>query len=106
MNALQAIIDAGLKGWQELKARGCLVILEPRPEYCDRGHFLAKLFPTGFLDNCEGWARYYFSEERAKAEIAAWLEFRGLVLEGEQWSTKGAVAGGEWDAYFDQVRTK
>jgi len=64
--------------------RECLITLEPRPHYCDRGNWIAKLFPTGTLardiDEADGWPRYYFDEDRAKAEIEAWLIRRGQVV--------------------------
>ena len=67
-------------GWQEIEGRDCLIVLEARPRYCDRGNFLAKLFPRGELareiDEADGWPRYYFDEERAKLEIEAWLKKR------------------------------
>ena len=64
--------------------RECLITLEPRPHYCDRGNWIAKLFPTGTLlrdiDEADGWPRYYFDADRAKAEIEAWLIRRGQVV--------------------------
>jgi hypothetical protein len=60
------------------------ITLEPRPPYCDRGNFIAKIFPqpgselARDLDDQDGWPRYYFDEARAKAEIEAWLKKRGL----------------------------
>ena len=69
------------RGYLEIKGRECTITLEPRPAYCDRGNFIAQLFPEGSLaldiDDADGWPRYYFDEERAKAEIIAWLEKRG-----------------------------
>lgn len=70
--------------WQEMAGRDCLITLEPRPAYCDRGNFIAKLFPRGTfsleIDHQDGWPRYYFDEKRAKLEIEAWLEKRGQTL--------------------------
>lgn len=67
-------------GWQEIAGKECLISLEPRPTYCDRGNWIAKLLPTGELardiDNADGWPRYYFDETRAKLEIEAWLKKR------------------------------
>lgn len=65
-----------------------MISLEPRPLYCDRGSFVAKLYAIGALagdlDGQDGWPRYYFSRERAMLEIRAWLEKRGqLLCEGE-----------------------
>jgi len=75
-----------LAAWQEITGKECLIILERRPGYCDRGNFIAKLFPHGALelsiDEADGWPRYYFDEERAKLEVEAWLKKRG------QWITE------------------
>jgi hypothetical protein len=70
---------------EEIQGKECLITLEPRPPYCDRGNFIAKLFPTGTLaidiDEADGWPRYYFDETRAKLEIEAWLTKRGQAVE-------------------------
>ncbi len=67
--------------WQEIDGKECSITLEPRMGYCDRGNFIAKLFPRGKLaleiDEADGWPRYYFDEDRAKLEIEAWLKKRG-----------------------------
>jgi hypothetical protein len=67
--------------WQEISGKACTITLERRPTYCDRGNFLAKLHPAGPLaleiDGQDGWPRYYFDEDRAKAECEAWLRKRG-----------------------------
>lgn len=69
--------------YQEVTGRQCTVTLEPRPHYCDRGNFIAKLHPVGELaseiDHSDLWPRYYFDEERAKLEIEAWLQKRGQL---------------------------
>ena len=83
---IEQIIEAGAKGWQELHAKGCTIYLEPRPEYCDRGNFLAKVDGVE-LDGCDGWPRYYFSEAAAKSEIEAWLKKREIFIEGQGWTT-------------------
>lgn len=71
-------------GYQEAKGKDCTITLEARPHYCDRGNFLAKLFPVGQLaldvDGSDNWPRYYFDEQRAKLEIEAWLQKRGQLL--------------------------
>lgn len=71
---------------------GLEITLEPRPHYCDRGNWIAKVHvglncPTE-IDSQDGWPRYYFDFDRAKLEIEAWLKKRGLkpirtVIEGE-----------------------
>lgn len=70
--------------WQ-IDGRDCEIYLEPRPHYCDRGNFIAKVFATPGsrlqldLDSQDGWPRYYFDLDRAKAELEAWLVKRGQV---------------------------
>src|ERR1044071_2079121 len=68
-------------GWTEIKGRECLISLEPRPTYCDRGNWIAKIEATGQLardmDSSDLWPRYYMDLDRAKLEIEAWLRKRG-----------------------------
>jgi hypothetical protein len=56
------------------------ITIERRPPHCDRGRYVAKCVynPADglVLDWAEGWPRYYFDLDRAKAEIAAWVERR------------------------------
>lgn len=70
--------------YQEIAGKQCLITLEPRPSYCDRGNWIAKLHPVGELareiDGQDMWPRYYFDEQRAKLEIEAWLKKRGQLL--------------------------
>ena len=70
--------------YQEIEGKECLITLEPRPHYCDRGNWLAKIFPCGNLiseiDGQDGWPRYFFDEERAKLECEAWLTKRGQSI--------------------------
>lgn len=58
----------------------CEITIEARPDYCDRGNWIAKLHPEGYLsqeiDLSDLWPRYYFDLERAKQECEAWLEKR------------------------------
>ncbi len=62
--------------------KDCEITIEDRPSYCDRGNYIAKVFPkkgtqlAQSLDDQDGWPRYYFDLARAKAEIDAWLEKR------------------------------
>ncbi len=71
--------------YESIHGRECEITLEPRPYYCDRGNYLAKLFPTGALflsiDEADGWPRYYFHPEHAKSEINAWLKKRGQWID-------------------------
>jgi hypothetical protein len=67
--------------WLCINGRECVVTIEPRPQHCDRGNYIAKLFPVHVLardiDAQDAWPRYYFDLDRAKAEVEAWLEKRG-----------------------------
>lgn len=69
--------------WIQITGRECVISIEPRPPYCDRGNFVAKITPTGELardmDRQDAWPRYYFDLDRAKAECEAWLIKRGQV---------------------------
>ncbi len=76
-------------GFQTITGKDCSITLEPRPRYCDRGQYLAKLHidPRSRLlldiDEQDGWPRYYFDEDRAKLEIEAWLRKRGQFVENQ-----------------------
>lgn len=75
-------------GYQEIRGRECVVTLEPRPHYCDRGNWIAKLLPHGKLaleiDDADGWPRFFFDEQRAKLEVEAWLIKRGQAREASR----------------------
>ena len=65
----------------EIRAEDCLITLEQRPHYCDRGTWLAHILVTGDslkinLDDCDGWPRYYFFGDTAKKECEEWLRRR------------------------------
>ena len=49
--------------------------IEPRPAYCDRGHWKFGCELPG-LDGHDGFPRYYMDFETARAEIIAWLNWR------------------------------
>lgn len=49
--------------------------LEPRPHYCDRGHFIVKCLLPG-LDGHDMFPRYYMSKEVAISETEAFLRWR------------------------------
>jgi hypothetical protein len=74
-------------GWEEIAGKDCLITMEPRPYYCDRGNFLMKLHPRPGsklaldVDGQDGWPRYYFDKGRAKREVEAWLRKRGQWLD-------------------------
>jgi hypothetical protein len=52
------------------------VWLQPRPPYCDRGHWLGNVHGIGTLDPADAFPRYYMDLERAKLEMAAWVHWR------------------------------
>lgn len=64
--------------WIDVVGRCCRVSLEPRPTWCDRGHFVAKLDagPELHIDGHDGWPRYYLDFDRAMAEVIAWITDR------------------------------
>jgi hypothetical protein len=65
--------------------KDCEISLEPRPWYCDRGNYVAKIMAHGMLardlDNCDQWPRYFFDLDRAKLEVEAWLKKRKQFVE-------------------------
>lgn len=70
----------GLDRWLEIKGKNCSITLEPRPSYCDRGNYIAKIFPTDNLilsiDGQDLWPRYYMDFDRAIKEIEDWMKKR------------------------------
>lgn len=63
-----------------VRGRECEITIEKRPHYCDRGRYIAKLFPEGTLaleiDYFDGWPRYYFDWDRMLGELEDWLSRR------------------------------
>lgn len=80
--------DSGVS-YLNIRGNHCLIALEPRPSYCNRGRFLAKLEVLEEHELCIDWAdgwnpgRYYFDLDRAKAEIEAWLKARNQLEGGD-----------------------
>jgi len=62
-------------GYYELTVGPYYFSIEPRPAYCDRGRWIAKVSGPD-LDASDGWPRYYFDLERGLAEIQEWLRMR------------------------------
>lgn len=59
-----------------------IVTIEPRPAYCDRGHWIAKIFPNPdgdpqvfSIDESDQWP-HYMDYRRALDEIRDWIEWR------------------------------
>lgn len=67
--------------WYEIRGRNCRITLEPRPSYCDRGNWIAKITAHGRLalelDHQDGWPRYYMDRVRAMQEVEDWMKKRG-----------------------------
>lgn len=74
--------------WEtEVKAKNYLgegiykISLQQRPAYCDRGRWMLVVTSHGIggLDAEEAMSRYYFSLERAKAEVEDWVNARSEI---------------------------
>lgn len=88
-DAMIDLLVSGQRGWYEIKGKSCTIYLEPRPAYCDRGHWYAKLDGIGLdlhIDGADGWPRYYFDIERARLELEEWLKWRKQWVEGAKWT--------------------
>lgn len=62
----------------KIKDTHIVITIEPRPAYCDRGNYIAKIICPGgwYIDSADCWPRYYFEESVAKSECEAWIEKR------------------------------
>lgn len=75
--------------YQNIRGRDCLISLVTLSPNSNRGRYLAAVEVLNsirlFLDRNDGWdgGRYYFDEDRAKAEIEAWMIARNQ-LEGDR----------------------
>lgn len=81
-----AWIQAKGEDYLSIIGRHCVITLEPRPAYCDRGRWLAKLHinvPAHILcvDVADMWPRYYFDFQRAQQEVEAWMRCRKQWVE-------------------------
>ena len=63
--------------------RDCRVSIEPRPRYCDRGHYMLKV--DGFLDidYADLFPRYFFSFVEASRHAKAFLKWRIWKVRGD-----------------------
>lgn len=57
----------------------CLIHVQVRPQYCDRGRYLA-MCESG-LDSSEGFPRYYFDAHRMLGELDAWASVRKEIVQ-------------------------
>ena len=64
--------------WWSILGMHCEITLEPRPHYCDRGNYIAKIFSKhpSLEDLQDAWPRYYMDFDRAKLEIEDWMKKR------------------------------
>lgn len=63
-------------GCYNLRLRGAHVWIQPRPAYCDRGHFHAQVSGIPSIDAADSFPRYFMDLERAKVEMYEWLLWR------------------------------
>lgn len=59
-----------------LRRAGVFIWIEPRPSYCDRGHWKANVDGIASIDGADAFPRYYMDLERAKLEMSEWLDWR------------------------------
>lgn len=52
------------------------VSIAKRPWYCDRGHYVANVSGVPAIDGADEFPRYFMDLERAKLELADWLDWR------------------------------
>ena len=65
-----------IEHYWSIRMRGVEIVIEPRPAYCDRGHWYAKVFGMVDIDAADSFPRYFMDLERAKAEMREWLVWR------------------------------
>ncbi len=82
MDELQWTYNEEWKYWALMKGTVEMVTLEPRPHYCDRGHWCAKAvgLPMYSINAQDGFPRYFMDLERAKLELSDWLTWK-LICE-------------------------
>ena len=81
--------------WWSIQGRHCEITIEPRPVYCDRGRWWAKVWPqvSRFdLDHHDGFPRFFFDLDRAKLEMEAWLHFRKEWVPDSTWELRDQEA--------------
>jgi hypothetical protein len=71
------LIESEYTPYWDIRYKNVHITIEPRPHYCDRGRWIAKISaPDLWLDEADGWPRYYFDLERAKLELEAFMKMR------------------------------
>lgn len=70
----------------EVNGRDCIVEIQCRPRYCDRGRWsvMPRLAPGKSvvdlnLDAHDGFPRYYFGDVELVSELKAWMRARGQL---------------------------
>jgi len=58
------------------RAGGAWVWLHQRPAYCDRGHWAGNVAGIATIDHSDSFPRYFMNLDRAKLEMAEWLDWR------------------------------
>jgi hypothetical protein len=67
---------ADASGALNYRVDGVHVWIVKRPDYCDRGHYMADVAGISSIDAQDGFPRYYMDLERAKAEMVDWVQWR------------------------------
>jgi len=60
----------------EFRIDDVLLTIEPRPKYCDRGHWYAKVEGIPGIDEADKFPRYYMDLSAAMDEMKSWLCWR------------------------------
>lgn len=86
---------AGRKPIWHINGLDCSIEICARPAYCNRGKLIATIQAEGdlrrlSLDAADGWPRYYFDLDRAKAEVEAWMHNRAQWTERSAWAATHA----------------
>jgi len=79
----QIIVDLFDGKYVSLETNLCEITIENRPNYCDRGRYIVKVFSTSNeLCVADGFPRYYFDFNAMMTEIKAWMEARKTYFVG------------------------
>jgi len=81
--------QGGAISYDQIQGKGKVIItLESvSPTACYRGDFIAKIFALDpiscYIDDADGWPRYYLDKQVARSEIETFLRRRNLLPEDE-----------------------
>jgi hypothetical protein len=75
---LEWVANPAAKGLYDLMLDGRMVAwLQPRPHYCDRGHWQVNVdLPASNIDGADGFPRYYMRRENAVEETELFIRWR------------------------------